>query len=82
VALSLGLPPPGVTRHPALRSSDFPPALNCAGDRLAAPDTAPYMTTGKKKQAVRLAENPWKTNNCVVESKRFMSFFSKEAYYA
>jgi len=27
VALSLGLPPPGVTRHPALRSSDFPPAL-------------------------------------------------------
>jgi len=24
VALSLGLPPPGVTRHPALRSSDFP----------------------------------------------------------
>jgi hypothetical protein len=26
VALSLGLPSPGVTRHPALRSSDFPPA--------------------------------------------------------
>ena len=25
VALSLGSPPPGVTRHPALRSSDFPP---------------------------------------------------------
>lgn len=24
VALSLGSPPPGVTRHPALRSSDFP----------------------------------------------------------
>jgi len=24
VALSLGLPPPGITRHPALRSSDFP----------------------------------------------------------
>jgi hypothetical protein len=33
-ALSLGLPPPGVTRHPALWSSDFPPA------RLLFPATA------------------------------------------
>jgi hypothetical protein len=34
-ALSLGLPPLGVTQHPALWSSDFPPALNMAGDHLA-----------------------------------------------
>ena len=27
VALSSGSPPPGITRHPALRSPDFPPAL-------------------------------------------------------
>jgi hypothetical protein len=26
VALSSGSPPPGITRHPALRSPDFPPA--------------------------------------------------------
>jgi hypothetical protein len=30
VALSLGLPPVRVTNHPALRSSDFPPALRPA----------------------------------------------------
>ena len=58
VALALGLPPPGITRHPALRSSDFPPALTGAGDRLAAPDTGPYMTTSKKKQGARFTENP------------------------
>ncbi len=58
VALALGLPPPGVTRHPALRSSDFPPALTRAGDRLAAPDTGPYMPTAKKKQAVLFIKNP------------------------
>jgi hypothetical protein len=29
VALSLGLPPLGVTQHPALWSSDFPPAARC-----------------------------------------------------
>ena len=30
MALSLGLPPPDVIRHPALRSSDFPHALRPA----------------------------------------------------
>jgi len=36
VALSLGLPPLGVTQHPALWSSDFPPAATmAAGDHLA-----------------------------------------------
>ena len=35
VALSLGLPPLGVTQHPALWSSDFPPASLPAGDHLA-----------------------------------------------
>ena len=35
-ALSLGLPPLGITQHPALRSSDFPPAASrAAGDHLA-----------------------------------------------
>ena len=29
VALSLESPPPGVTRHPALRSPDFPHAFSC-----------------------------------------------------
>ena len=33
VALSLGSPPPGVTRHPALRSSDFPHTLRRAAAR-------------------------------------------------
>ena len=36
VALSLGLPPLGITQHPALWSSDFPPAANgTSGDHLA-----------------------------------------------
>ena len=35
-ALSLGLPPLGITQHPALWSSDFPPAASrAAGDHLA-----------------------------------------------
>jgi len=35
-ALSLGLPPLGITQHPALWSSDFPPAADeLAGDHLA-----------------------------------------------
>ena len=35
-ALSLGLPPLGITQHPALWSSDFPPAAARApGDHLA-----------------------------------------------
>ena len=34
VALSLGSPPPGVTRHPALRSSDFPRTAETARDYL------------------------------------------------
>ena len=35
-ALSLGLPPLGITQHPALWSSDFPPAADTAtGDHLA-----------------------------------------------
>jgi hypothetical protein len=35
-ALSLGLPPLGITQHPALWSSDFPPAaFMAAGDHLA-----------------------------------------------
>ena len=35
-ALSLGLPPLGITQHPALWSSDFPPAAGeLAGDHLA-----------------------------------------------
>ena len=33
VALSLGSPPPGVTRHPALRSSDFPHTFRRAAAR-------------------------------------------------
>src|SRR5580693_7377225 len=32
VALSSALPLPGVTRHRALRSSDFPPDANCSPD--------------------------------------------------
>ena len=32
-ALSLGLPPLGITQHPALWSSDFPPAASRAGRR-------------------------------------------------
>jgi len=35
VALALELPPPGVTRHPALWSPDFPPMHCCTGDHLA-----------------------------------------------
>jgi len=36
VALSLGLPPLGITQHPALWSSDFPPAADgTSGDHLA-----------------------------------------------
>jgi hypothetical protein len=35
VALSLGSPPPAVSRHPALRCPDFPPAACAAGDRLS-----------------------------------------------
>ena len=35
VALSLGSPPLDVIQHPALCSSDFPPARICAGNRLA-----------------------------------------------
>lgn len=35
VALSFGSPRPGVTRHPALWSSDFPPAAIAAGDLLS-----------------------------------------------
>jgi len=30
VALSVGLRPPGITRHPALWSSDFPQAKACS----------------------------------------------------
>src|SRR5262245_20261651 len=30
---SVGLPPLGVTQHPALRSPDFPPATRCRGRR-------------------------------------------------
>src|SRR5580692_7607165 len=41
VALSSALPLPGVTRHRALRSSDFPPDANCSSDdRPSGVDTA------------------------------------------
>jgi len=39
VALSLAFPPPGVTRHRALWSSDFPPAMR----RASRPDVSPAI---------------------------------------
>ena len=52
VALALGLPPPGVTRHPALRSSDFPPAPIAPAVALPSPNYLPYMTLERKKQGM------------------------------
>jgi len=42
VALSLGSPPPGVTRHAALWSSDFPPRYETAAATSPAPTCGSY----------------------------------------
>ena len=51
VALSSALRPPGVTRHCALRSSDFPPAAEACRRRTSIPMFAEEMsTTGRSPQ--------------------------------
>jgi hypothetical protein len=58
VALSLELPPPGVTRHPALWSSDFPPALNAPAIASPSPDNLSYKSFVLKKQGWLFLEIP------------------------
>ena len=50
VALSLGLPPLGITQHPALWSSDFPPAA-CQQPAIIWPTSRPFGHFGKVGQA-------------------------------
>src|SRR5262249_25511815 len=61
VALSLAFPPPGVTRHHALWSSDFPPVLMpdlsvgpVTGDRLYGIDVRKHGPEDDFTQAARL----------------------------
>lgn len=74
MALSLGLPPPGVTRHPALRSSDFPPAPCDAGDYLVSPDASRYMSAFSKKQDLMIYLN-------AVEIQIILLYYKIKDYY-
>jgi hypothetical protein len=67
VALSSGSPPPGITRHPALRSPDFPPArlrgrfrcrFGVTGGRLASSDLLEMSVDGAVGEQVRVPVLP------------------------
>ena len=51
VALSLGSPPVAVSDHPALRSSDFPPAARFARRAIPRPPSATFNTGEKGEEA-------------------------------
>ena len=87
VALSLESPPPGVTRHPALRSSDFPRGQDCPRDHLNYSQLLSYhfsleMSIRAMKKLnrypnsrtfVNLHKNLMFFNNCAAEKRKFPS---------